>query len=282
MIRHYSCFAAVLLLLALAPGRAAEAAAGVDKSGYSLVRPTPDGQLRELSTDRPDTTESPFTIDAGHVQLEMDFVNATRDRTDGVKTTGWGVAPFNIRVGVLNDFELGVFIAPWSRVTSTSRGGPSERVQGFGDVTVRAKYNFWGNDGGASAFGLIADLTLPTARGGLGVERTEGALILPVSFELADGWELGAMTGAEFHARDTGGYRAAWINTITVGHDLTKTVGAYVELTSSTGDGPHIATLDAGLTWKLNASTQLDAGFLVGVSRRADDLTVFTGLSRRF
>ena len=37
-----------------------------NKSQYTLFNPTPDRLLRDLTTDRPDTTECPFTVDAGH------------------------------------------------------------------------------------------------------------------------------------------------------------------------------------------------------------------------
>ena len=38
-----------------------------------------DEVLRPLSTDRPDTTESARTVDAGQFQLEMDVVRSTVD-----------------------------------------------------------------------------------------------------------------------------------------------------------------------------------------------------------
>jgi hypothetical protein len=38
-------------------------ALGADKSQYSLFNPTPERLLRDMTTDRPDTTESPFTVD---------------------------------------------------------------------------------------------------------------------------------------------------------------------------------------------------------------------------
>src|SRR5205814_5062766 len=46
-----------------------------DKSGYNLWRPVPDSLLREMATDRPDKTESAFTVDAGHYQIEMDVLS---------------------------------------------------------------------------------------------------------------------------------------------------------------------------------------------------------------
>ena len=268
-------------LLPLTMRAAAETAP--DKRAYSLSIPVPVAQLREMSTDRPDTTESPFTVDAGHAQLEMDLLSHARNRLDGTRTTALRVAAFNWRFGITNTFEAGIFVSPWTRATEQPRGALREVSRGFGDVRLRAKFNFWGNDGGGSAGGLIVDLKLPTAARGLGNDAVEGGVILPMSFELPGGWELGAMTKVDLRAKDTGsGRRKVWVNTITTGRDLTKAIGAYVELTSETGDGTHVATFDVGVTFKLNAHTQLDCGAKIGLSRAADDLVVFTGLSRRF
>ena len=44
-----------------------------DRNSYNLFCPVPEALLRELSPDRPDKTESPYTVDAGHFQLGMDF-----------------------------------------------------------------------------------------------------------------------------------------------------------------------------------------------------------------
>lgn len=271
---------ALALLLSALPVLAA--AGGASKDAYTLAKPTPDAQLRELNTDRPDVTESPFTVDAGHTQLEMDFANTTRTRRAGTRTLAWGVAPFNLRLGVLNNFEAGIFVSPYVRVSETPPGGPRATTSGVGDTTLRAKINFFGNDGGGPACGFIADLTLPTAARGLGHDQVEGALILPVAFELAGGWEGGAMTVAEFHHRETGGYQLAWTNSATFGHDLAKDVSGYLELTSTTGDGPHVATFDVGVAWKLNANLQLDGGLNFGLTRHADDVLGFAGISRRF
>lgn len=45
-----------------------EREAAPDKSGYHLFNPTPTALMREMSTDRPDQTESAYTADAGHFQ----------------------------------------------------------------------------------------------------------------------------------------------------------------------------------------------------------------------
>ncbi len=43
------------------------------KQRYNLFHPTPKDSLREMDPDRPNVTESPYTVDAGHVQYEADF-----------------------------------------------------------------------------------------------------------------------------------------------------------------------------------------------------------------
>src|SRR6476620_8248103 len=83
-----------------------------DKTQYTLWNPTPRSLLREFDTDRPDKTESPHTVDAGHVQLEADVVNYSYDRyntaRDHTRVETLAIAPFNLKVGLCNstDFQL--------------------------------------------------------------------------------------------------------------------------------------------------------------------------------
>lgn len=256
-------------------------AAPVATMAVDAPAPVASAGLRELSTDRPDATESPFTVDAGHVQLEMDVASFTRNRLDGVRTTEWNFAPFNLRYGVTRAFELGVFVVPQLRVTEQLREAPKRTVRGMGDTTLRAKLNLRGNDGGTNGVGLIADVKLPTAAAGLGNDRVEGALTLPVAFQVGSGWEAGAMTSVEF-AYTERGRRPVWLNTITFARELMPAVGGFVELTSATGRGAHVATFNCGLTRAFGPDLQIDGGINVGVSRTAPDLTVFAGVSRRF
>jgi hypothetical protein len=237
---------------------------------------------RPLTTDRPDVTESPFTVDAGHVQLEGDAVNYTRDRSADGRVREWEVAPFNVRYGLTPSFEGGFFFVPYRHTSETPAGGPTTRTSGAGDLTLRAKYNFAGNDGGNFAWGLIADLKAPTARRELGNRHWEGALMVPFTRELGPGWSLSGMTSAGVVYAEDRRHRPVWGNTLSLGRDLTPNLGGYVELTSAAGDGRHVATLDFGLTRALGPDIQLDCGVNRGLSDAAPDLTVFAGISRKF
>ena len=92
-----------------------------DKSGFNLFRPTPDALLRELATDRPDKTENPYTVDAGHFQLELDLVSYTRDRTKDETVRAVSVAPFNLKVGLTNSSDLQFIAETYTRQRTTDR-----------------------------------------------------------------------------------------------------------------------------------------------------------------
>src|SRR5205085_10150583 len=90
------------LCLACGIGLAAENDEVPDKSAFNLFNPVPKKWMRELTPDRPDETETPHTVDAGHYQLEMDFANFTYN-TGRETTRTWNFAPVNLKAGLLDN-----------------------------------------------------------------------------------------------------------------------------------------------------------------------------------
>ena len=92
--------------------------AAEDKSQYHLFNPTPRELMRELSTDRPDKTESPYTVDAGHFQIESDLTifEYDHDRSDGahIHNETWTVPSLNLKAGLCNFSDLQVVIFPYN------------------------------------------------------------------------------------------------------------------------------------------------------------------------
>lgn len=238
--------------------------------------------LREMTTDRPDATESPFTVNPGHVQLEMDFVNFGRDREAGDEVEEWEAAPFNLRFGVSESFEVGVFVTPFRSVAETPATGARVRSEGLGGPVLRAKWNFIGNDGGEVALGLLADVKVPIGERAVSNREWEGAVMLPVAFEIGGGWEGAAMTGMEVVYSDAGEHGVVWSNTITAGRAIAEKLGMFVELTSSTGDGTHVATGNVGFTFRVHENLQYDAGVNLGLTEAATDAQAFVGMARRW
>ena len=55
------------------------------KNSYHLFSTTPRHQMRRFETDRPDATESPITLDAGHLQYETHLFKSEKIKTMEVK-----------------------------------------------------------------------------------------------------------------------------------------------------------------------------------------------------
>ncbi len=279
-------------LLALGTALASvNAAETPDKSRYHLLRPTPREFMREMSTDRPDKTESPYTVDAGHFQFEMDVLNYSYDRYNtaraDVRVESLAIAPINLKAGLCNRVDLQLVVQSYNAVRTRDRAaGTVDKQRGFGDVTSRLKVNLWGNDGGATALAVMPFVKLPTNQDQLGNNSVEGGVIVPLAVALPGGWGVGVMTEVDF-VRDGGGRRhhAEFINTITFAHGIAGNLGGYVEffsVVSAERGSSWVGTADVGLTYGLTPDIQLDAGVNFGLTRSADDLNPFLGISWRF
>jgi hypothetical protein len=169
-----------------------------DKSGYNLFNPCLDGLMRDLSPDRPDLTESPFTVDAGHYQLEMDFANFTYDKTDGKTTKAWDVGDFNFKAGLLNNVDVQFVYDNYLNVQTKENSGKSTTQSGFGDFITRLKINLWGDDGGKTAFALLPFVKFPTSTDNLGNNAVEGGVIFPLAVSLPHDFDLSLETAASY------------------------------------------------------------------------------------
>jgi hypothetical protein len=265
---------------------AGDAVSMPDKSQYNLIHPTPDAYLRELTPDRPDKTESPYTIDAGHFQVEMDFANFTYRKDAGTTTRAWNVAPINLKVGLFNQIDAQFIYDNYLHVRTEDREAGTTSQSGFGDFTTRLKINLWGDDGGKTAFGLLPYAKFPTSTDHLGNNAVEGGIILPLAVQLPADFELGMETASGvFRNQNDSLYHAEFINSITVGHDIIGKLGGYVEffsnISTERGSG-WVGTADFGLNYTVSKNVQLDCGCNLGVTRAADDVNVFSGITVRF
>ncbi|MCH8258667.1 MAG: transporter [Planctomycetes bacterium] len=279
--------AAALLLGAGRDAVAQQRAA--DKSGYHLFNPTPRHLMRDLSADRPDVTESPITVDAGHVQVELSFLDYRRDdrNSDNTEFEAWTVGATNIKFGLLNNVDLQfVFDAYTDEDTLDKAAGTASSAKGFNDIQFRLKINLWGNDGGETAFAVMPFIQLPAGSDELSSDHVEGGLIFPFATELSDGWGLGLMAEVDWvFDEDDGEYDTEFVHTAVLGHDIMGSLGGYVEyigIVSGDGDSDYQALIGTGLTYALSADLVLDIGANFGLTKTAEDVNVFAGVTVRF
>jgi len=140
-----------------------------NKSNFNLFNPTPPDLMREFNTDRPDKTESPYTVDAGHLQLEMDLVNYSYDsrnpQHESRRVQQLNILSTNFKIGLLNnlDFQLISDNFLWFRDEDLNTHQANE-TSGAGDTTLRLKLNLWGNDGANRRLGSCRSSPFPRPR----------------------------------------------------------------------------------------------------------------------
>lgn len=222
------------------------------------------GQTPPLITDRPDFTESPFTVPLGSFQLEAGL---TFESDNGFESLSGPEAL--LRWSPLLGFEVR-FEAPGYVDTDTSSGAT--------DIAIGAKLEL----GAVSAwdFGVIALLGLPTGDDEVSAGGVEPQLIVTAGRDVGEGWSLGVQ-GSIMRPGKGGGVNL--MSTVVAGRGLSQRVGAFLEVATERVSGGSVASLlHGGLTFSLIPTLQLDVHAALGVTDNAPDGTIGWGLSTRF
>ncbi len=282
------CFAPAAAGLGCAVGAAGDPAqgpvapAGPDKSGFTIFNPTPRELLRPISPDRPDQTESPYTVDAGAVQIEMSAVEWTYDDGDGAGSQrGFAFAPFNLKVGVLNELDVQFVFAPYLH-----QEGGGETAEGVGGLEVRSKINLLGNDSGPVAVALLPFVSFPTGDDDVASDRVEGGIIVPAAFDLGGEWSLGLQIEFDFVRNEADSdYETQFGHTAVLSRPIWGDLSGYVEyvgfmtLDSKVDYRPFVS---AGLTYAIGSDVVVDFGAVAALNGRGEDVLLFGGVTIRF
>jgi hypothetical protein len=281
----------LLFSLTAQPGWADNASPAPDKSSYSLLNPTPADAMRAFSPERPTKILNPFTIDAGHFQIEGDVLNYLHTNDAGLSTQFFQTADPTIKLGITSwlDFELDLNTYENTTTRLNRTGEIVASARGFGDTILKAKINLIGNDGGIFAAALVPYVKAPSAALGLGNGVWEGGVALPVQINLPADFALGLQTEVDAlkDANDTRRY-ANFVNIANLSHALpfiSKDLTASIEFFSSVGTDtytPAVYTFDVGLAYLILPNVQLDAGANFGLTKSSPDLNLYTGVTARF
>ncbi|MBX3743391.1 MAG: transporter [Akkermansiaceae bacterium] len=228
---------------------------------------------RELSADRPDTTESPITVEAGRFQVESSVWAFGKDGSDET----WTLGEMNLKAGLTASSDLQLVLRPW--IHEQADGETSE---GFGDIELRLKHNLWGNDGGKTAGALMPYVSIPSQTA-VSSGEWEGGVIFPVSIELTERLGLGfQVEAARVWEGDSGEYEWDFLHSAVLGVSLTEKLGLFIEYVGVAGDGDYEATGNVGLTWASTENLQWDIAVGVGLNDAAEDFSVAQGVTFRF
>lgn len=265
-----------------------------DKSQYTLFHPTPADQMREMDTDRPNVTNTPHTIDAGHLQLETGLIDYSyfRQHSAGASARNdFSFGQFNFRLGVLNNLELNVALDALE-LDRTRGGNPykSSTAASFGDTVFGGKINLWGNETGddawESALAIQPQLKFPTARDSVGNGRFEGSVAAPFLLNLPKAFHFSYQTGVlyERNTKNTG-YVAGFENAVCIDRVVYHDLDVYVEYSNfvtTEKNTKAIQSIDFGGLYPLNKNIILDTALTFGLNRASTNFELTAGVSVRF
>lgn len=206
-----------------------------------------------LVPDRPNVTNTTFTLAPGKVELEGGYAYSSSGGE-----IGHSLGQLNIRAGVTRRIDAHVLVDSYNWL----RDG-SARAEGLGDLNIGCKWRFadkpskpgWGRPGLA----LLVATDLPTGRSGIGNTTPQPSLTLAADLDLSSRLYLAANVGLA--APRTDGKRFGQLNvSVSPAWLFTDKLGAYAEVYAEipANGGARACYLDGGLTYTVNSSFALD------------------------
>lgn len=244
------------------------------KRSYNLFNPVPKSEMRVFSIDRPDVTESPMTVDAGHFQFEGDLFKFIKPR-QGNSERAYNIVNGLYKLGLSESWDIHIGL----ELYNLYQDADGETVEkGYGNTTIRLKYNFWGNDGNTrTALGAIPYVILPTSPVDEDVAFGVG---FPFSYGINDSYSAGAQFQADFTPDGNGGYNFSYLQTVVLGGTIAGNLDFYVEGMGIFAKDATIFTANGGLIYNITPNVKVDVAANVAL---VDDAPtrVYVGLSLR-
>ncbi len=249
--------------------------------------PTDKPQLRAFCADRPGQATLPCTVDAGHLQVEVDLLDTTYDRSGGAVVDTY--VPFDprLKLGLARRTDVELDLAPYEVVrTHDPRTGETSTVSGPGDLTLALKQNMFGDYRGPLATAVEPFLVLPTGRSGVGDGGVEGGVLLPVAF----GFKAAVLNlNAELDLRRDaagGGVHLEEVEIVNIAWSLPANLGLTTELYARERQDPSgvvtEASADLALALGIPKDLQLDLGANFGLNPQTPAVEAYAGVSKRF
>ena len=250
---------------------------------YSLFNPVPKNSMREMETDRPDVTESPYTVDAGHFQYETDIVKLKKERSDLQHSQTILINQANIKIGITNSTAIQIGFQSYGiQKEKDLSTGSSITAKGMGDVSLRIKQNIIGNNNGNFALALLPYIKFPTSAYD-DESRFEGGLIVPMTYKLPGEWTLGFQVEVDrLKDKDQPAMHTEFLQTLTISHPLLKGIDGIAETYYTYDFKSHEISnfINAAIQLEVIKDFKLDAGLNYGLQHRADK-QYFMGASFR-
>ena len=224
----------------------------------------------EISTDRPDVTNSSLVVPAGSLQIENGVNFSARDGSrfvDGTNT--------RLRAGIANCLELLVDVPTYF----ANVGGPGG--SGFSDVAPALKWQISPIPGKVD-LSAVFGVALPTGSAGIAGRGAQPYLQFPWSWELHGGWGLSGMF-TEFTRPSEPTSKLVTEATFVIEKKVTERASLFVEYVGDyPANGSPAQLLNSGGVYRLTPTQQVDFHVAVGLNHNAPSYIVGIRYSVRF
>lgn len=253
----------------------------VPQKKYNLFRPVPKDSLRGLETDRPDVTESPKTVDAGHFQIETDVFKTTRNKENGITSVENNYNLANLKLGLTSNTDIQLVVGSYVNTYDKIAGISTNETKGFGDLTLRLKHNLWGNgDDSKTALALLPYIKFPTGKQS---DAIEGGITVPFSVHLSEKYHMGTQAQLDIVKSDGKGYHTSILQSLALCRMLSEKFETFVEsfynydLQTKKFD----FSVNGGASFMATDNLKFDAGVNIGLTKNTDKV-YFIGFSFRY
>lgn len=240
-----------------------------------------------ISTDRPDFVESSDVVGAGRVQIETGF-SSERNQADGLKSRIRST-PTLVRLGVSETLEVRVETDGYIRSRTREQAtGVVQRERGFSDASLGVKWHMRDGDEARGTPGIawLAHLDVDSGSRPFRGQGVRPSLRAVAEWDLPNDFSLGVMPGLLADRNADGKRYVAGIFAVTLGKAWTPVLRTFVELAgqqlTTRRNGGSVVTFDAGVTYLLSDSVQLDFSVSRGLNATTPDFQWGMGVSVRF
>lgn len=244
--------------------------------------------LRELCPTRPGLGTAPCIVDKGRVIAELGLVDWTADRSATSSVNTVLVGDILLRYGLTDLAELQIAWTTFGHTRERDKASGNVTTNGgIGDFTVALKHSLRNPEGGGFSIALQPFVALPLGGSAIGSGDWETGLLVPMSYDLNDDFqlqltpEIGASADSDGRGRHFSGGAV-----IGLGVSVSHKVSATFELSAFRDRDPDGSTTEllAGLSsaWQPSNNLQFDIGTSFGLNRNSSDIQLGIGISGRF
>lgn len=244
--------------------------------------------LRDFCPDRPGLGTPPCTIDNGHVAVELGLADWTLERSPDSRADTIEAGQWLVRVGLAGSLEAQIGWTAFGHVRERDRiTGSVARTSGIGDLTVALRQNLVNPDGSGFSAAVMPYATVPTGNEAIGAGTWTAGVILPLSYDVGSGVQLGMTAQVEAAAdADRDGRHLAYGAVAGLALPLSDALGVTAEVAATRDRDPsgHSTEWLGGISagWMVRQDLQVDAGANIGLDPTAPDLQLYLGVAKRF